>query len=66
MQLSGFDHCDTLDMPDKPSEGRIVIEWKRVPEAAPPNDFVWKVDLEPPSLSDEEISRLLGEIAQRF
>jgi hypothetical protein len=52
-------------MPDEPLEGRIVIEWNRVADG-PPDDFDWKVSLEPPGLPDEEVSRLLAEIAQRI
>ena len=52
-------------MPDNQSEGRIVIEWKRVADA-PPDDFDWKISLEPPGLPDEDVSRLLAEIAQRI
>jgi hypothetical protein len=52
-------------MSEIPVEGRIVIEWTRVADE-PPDDFDWKVNLEPPGLPDEEVSRLLAEIAQRI
>jgi hypothetical protein len=51
-------------MDDIPLNGRIVIEWERV-SAPPPDDFDWRVKLEPPGLTDEDVSRLLAEIAKR-
>lgn len=52
-------------MQQKPLDGRIVIEWRRVADA-PPDDFDWRVTPEPPGLSDDELSRLLKEIADRL
>jgi len=45
--------------------GRILIEWKRVSDA-PPDEFDWSVKLDPPGLPDEDLSRLLAEIAERI
>jgi hypothetical protein len=58
-------------MTETPSCGCIVIEWRRVgdaPESADDasEEFDWKVNLEPPGLPDEDVSRLLAEIAERF
>lgn len=52
-------------MAEKPSSGHIVIEWRRIGDS-PPDDFDWRVELEPPGLPDEKVSRLLGEIAERI
>jgi len=53
-------------MPDQPYDGRIVIDWRRVANA-PPDDFDWRITPEPSGqITDEEISRLLKEIADRI
>jgi hypothetical protein len=48
----------------KPHAGKIVIEWKRLPE--PYESFDWHVDLEPPGLPDADVASLLAEIAASF
>lgn len=48
----------------KPQAGKIVIEWKRLPE--PYESFDWHVDLESAGLPDEDMARLLAEIAASF
>ena len=54
----------------KPTEGSITIRWFAVgdpdPESGEYPDFDWKVDVNPPGLSDEEISNLLSEVAAGF
>jgi hypothetical protein len=53
----------------EPTEGRIVIEWKLISgeyRSGSAEDFDWKVSLEPPGLSDEQVERLLREVADRF
>jgi hypothetical protein len=53
-------------MSDHPYDGRIVIDWRRVADA-PPDDFDWRSTPERSGLmTDEEISRLLKEIAKRI
>jgi hypothetical protein len=43
-----------------------MIDWRRVAEA-PSDDFDWRITPEPSGLmSNEEISRLLREIADRI
>lgn len=55
-----------LRMSDQPYDGRVVIDWRRVADA-PPNDFDWRVTTEPSgSMSDQEIARLLEEVAERI
>ena len=51
---------------EPPAEGRIVIEWKRVPAELGLGDFDWDVRMEPPGLADEDAARLLREIADRL
>jgi hypothetical protein len=50
----------------EPREGTIVISWKRVDGAqSEPSSFDWDLRLDPPGLSDEDLSRLLAEVAER-
>ncbi len=61
-----LDHCDTDLMADETYDGRIVIGWRRVATTTP-DDFDWRITPEPPGrLTDEEMSRLLAEIAERM
>lgn len=52
-------------MAEKPLSGRIVIEWRRTGDK-PPDEFDWRVELDPPGLPDEDVSRPLAEIAARI
>ena len=58
-------------MHEEPPSGRIVIEYWRIADARPEGseselEFDWRVTPEPTGLTDDEISRLLGEISTRF
>ena len=44
-------------MPDRPSDGRIVIEWARVADA-PPDDFDWRITPDPKGLFANSNSEL--------
>jgi hypothetical protein len=49
-----------------PQGGTIVITWKRVDSGqSEPSSFDWDLRLDPPGLPDEDLSRLLAEIAER-
>lgn len=53
-------------MPDRPYDGRILIEWARVTED-PTDEFDWRITLDPNGLlTDDEMSRLLKEISERI
>jgi hypothetical protein len=48
-------------------EGTVIISWKRLDSEKPdPASFDWDIRLNPPGLPDEDLSRLLADIAERF
>lgn len=50
-----------------PLTGRIVIEWKRVPQGGvEPPEFDWDLRLEPAGLSDIDVASILREVAERL
>ncbi|HEX4116868.1 MAG TPA: hypothetical protein VHY18_13460 [Solirubrobacteraceae bacterium] len=53
-----------MEPEDAPRTGKIVIEWTRLPE--PYDSFDWDVQLDPPGLSGEDVSKILAEVATHF
>ncbi len=54
----------------KPTQGSITIQWFAVGDADQESgeyaDFDWRLNQDPPGLSDEEVVRLFAEIAERI
>ena len=53
---------------EQPTEGRIVIDWKRALDAdLALGEFTWEIHHEPPGqLTKDDASRLLRELAKRL
>ena len=54
---------------EKPTRGVIKIEWIAVgdpDEAGEYRGFDWKLDMDPPGLTDDEVARVLTEAAERL
>jgi len=52
-----------------PSKGRIVIDWQRLPAEHAEDGvaaFDWQISMEPSSLDDDEVERLLRQITDRL
>lgn len=51
---------------EPPTEGRIVVEWKRIPKQLGLGGFDWQIRMEQAGLPDDDVERLLREIADRL